>query len=113
MCRKNPCGPDAGITRRDQVRAADSYLINPQAARLRLEWLESHQFDRSNSHLFNLIDAERKIRIYRSEPTIVEQGRMNGLFPTALDRGRDNKPLWFLKIRFWWQRLRKKYLYRM
>jgi glycosyl transferase, family 25 len=95
-----------------EVRATDSFLINAAAARIRLDWLESHQFDRPVGHLFNQIDAEEKIKIYWSEPAIVEQGSMNGLFPTALGGGRKGKSLRYLKWRYAWQRLRKKYIYR-
>jgi glycosyl transferase family 25 len=95
-----------------QVRATDSYLINAEAARQRLEWLDNNQFDRPAGHLFNLVDNLKKIPIYWSDPTIVVQGSMNGAFRTAIDRGRENKPLWFLKGRFWWSRLRKKYFAR-
>ena len=97
----------------DHGRATDSYLIGAEASRLRLEWLANRKFDRPVGHLFNESDREKRIRIYWSEPTIVEQGSMNGLFPTTLAAGRKDKPLWFLKWRFRWQRLRKKSLYRM
>jgi glycosyl transferase, family 25 len=96
-----------------EVRATDSFLINAAAARVRLDWLETHQFDRPAGHLFNQVDAEKKIKVYWSEPTIVEQGSMNGLFATALDRGREKKSLQFLKWRYAWQRFRKKHLYRL
>jgi glycosyl transferase family 25 len=96
----------------NQVRATDSYLINAAAARLRLEWLEQNRFDRPAGHLFNLVDNLKQIPIYWSEPTIVEQGSMNGMFRSLLASKRRHKPLWILKWRFAWSRLRKKYLRR-
>jgi len=104
--------PGQRLYEADQPRCTDSYLIGAQAARERLDWLEHNKIDRPTDHLFNLIDRQKKIKAYWSDPAIVEQGSMNGLFSSALDDGRKDKPLWLVKLRFAWQRLRRKYIYR-
>ena len=96
----------------NEVRAADAYLINAEAARRRLEWMENNRFDRTGPHIYNTIDPQLGIRIYWSSPTIVEQGSMNGLFRSTLPSKRENKPLWFWKWKFAFKRLRKKQLTR-
>src|SRR5450756_417874 len=95
-----------------EVRAADAYLIGAQAARIRVDWLEHNKIHLPPDHILTFIDREKHIRTYWSDPTLVEQGSMNGLFTSALDGGRKSKPLWYVKARFWWQRMRKKYIYR-
>lgn len=97
----------------NEVRATDSYLIDAQAARLRLDWFEKNRADRSIDHLFNVIDREKKIPIFWSHPTLVEQGSMTGLFASTIDQNKMEKAIWRIKLRFWWQRLRKKYIYRV
>jgi hypothetical protein len=77
-----------------------------------LAWLDHNKIHLPPDHLCTFIDGQNKTKIYWSDPTLVEQGSMNGLFPSALDGGRKTKPLWYLKARFWWSRLRKKYIYR-
>jgi glycosyl transferase, family 25 len=93
-------------------RATDSYLIGAETARLRLAWLDQNKIHLPTGHLFHVIDRDKGIRIYWSEPTIVEQGSMNGRFPTTMDPGRSHKPLWYLKWKFAFSRWRKKNLAR-
>jgi glycosyl transferase family 25 len=94
------------------VRAGEAYLIDESAASRRLDWVLKNKINLPIDHLFNRSDAELKLPIYWSEPTLVEQGSMNGLFQTSLDLGRINKSALRLKLKFAWQRLRKKYIYR-
>ncbi|HEV2694389.1 MAG TPA: glycosyltransferase family 25 protein [Verrucomicrobiae bacterium] len=96
-----------------EVRATDAYLIGAETARRRLGWLDHNRIHLPPDHLCTFIDGQQKTPIYWSDPTLVEQGSMNGLFPSELDRRRKSRPLWYLKVRFWWQRLRKKYIYRL
>jgi len=96
-----------------EVRAADAYLIGAETARIRVDWLEHGKIHLPPDHILTFIDREKHIRTYWSEPTLVEQGSMNGLFNSVLEENRKAKPLWHLKFRFWWQRLRKKYIYRL
>ena len=96
----------------DQVRAADSFIINQSAARRRLEWLERNKFFEPADHLYNRTDREMGIRFYWSDPTIVEQGSMNGMFQSTLCDKRSRMQLWRMKMKFTWQRWRKKYIRR-
>ena len=96
----------------DQVRASDSFLINTEAARLRLEWLDKNKFFEPPDHMFNRTDRALGIRFYWSDPTIVEQGSMNGMFFSTLCETRSRRQLWLQKLRFVTQRWRKKYLRR-
>jgi glycosyl transferase family 25 len=95
-----------------EVRAGEAYLIDAQAANQRLEWIYKNKISLPIDHLFNLSDRQLGLSIYWSDPTLVEQGSMNGLFKTSLDTGRINKSALRLKFKFAWQRLRKKYIYR-
>jgi glycosyl transferase family 25 len=105
--------PGRRIYEAQAARCTEAYLISAQAARARLGWLERNKIDRPTDHLFGLIDGQEKIRIYWSDPAIVTQGSMNGLFVSDLDGGRKDNPLWRVKLGFWLQRLRRKYLYRL
>jgi len=106
--------PGKRIYEANGTRCTDSYLIGAKAARLRLDWFTRNEKIRLPvDHLFNLIDQEMGIRFYWSEPTIVEQGSKNGLFRSEIDEGGGGKSLRRVKLRFWWQRLRKKYIYRL
>jgi glycosyl transferase family 25 len=96
----------------DQVRAADSFIVNHEAARLRLEWLERNKFFEPADHLYNRTDREMGIRFYWSDPTIVEQGSMNGMFQSTLCDKRSRMQLWQMKWKFTLQRWRKKYIRR-
>jgi glycosyl transferase family 25 len=105
--------PGKHLYEADQVRTNEAYLVGAETARLRIDWLDRNQIYNCTDHLFNRIDREMKIRCYWSEPAIVVQGSMNGMFHSSLDAGRSTRPLWFLKLRFGWQRLRRKYIYRL
>ena len=95
----------------DQVRTNEAFLIDAETARLRVAWLDRNQLHTATDHTFNIIDRELGIRCYWSEPSLTTQGSINGTFRSSLDNGRENNPLWLVKVRFLWQRLRRKYLY--
>jgi glycosyl transferase family 25 len=96
-----------------EVRAGEAYLIDAKAANLRLSWITENKISLPIDHLFNRSDRELGLSIYWSDPTLVEQGSMNGLFKTSLDQGRVNKSSFRLRFKFGWQKLRKKYIYRL
>lgn len=97
---------------KDEVRATEAYLIDAQAAQQRLTWIMENKINLPIDHFFNRCDAALLMPIYWSDPTLVEQGSMNGMFQTTIDSGRINKSALRLKLKFAWQRLRKKYIYR-
>jgi glycosyl transferase family 25 len=100
------------LYKQNEVRAGEAYLLDNLAATKRLDWIKKKKISMPIDHLFNKVDAEVSLVIYWSDPTLVEQGSMNGLFKTSLDAGRINKSAFRLKLKFGWQRLRKKYIYR-
>jgi glycosyl transferase family 25 len=95
-----------------EVRATEAYLVDATAAQQRLAWILTNKINLPIDHFFNRCDSELKLPIYWSDPTLVEQGSMNGMFQTTIDSGRINKSAFRLKLKFAWQRLRKKYIYR-
>ena len=109
---KNKLVPGRRLYEAREVRAADAYLINAEAARKRVSWLDQNKIHLPPDHLHTFIDRAYDIKVYWSDPTLVEQGSMNGLFNSVLEDGRKSKPLWLMKLTFGWQRLRKKYIYR-
>ena len=72
------------LYRASQVRATDSYLIDPDSARRRIAFIEQHKMALPADHLFNQVDTACGIPFYWLEPTVVEQGSMNGRFQSAI-----------------------------
>jgi glycosyl transferase, family 25 len=72
------------LYRASQVRATDSYLIDAESARRRIAFIEQHKMDLPADHLFNKTDTACGIPILWLEPTVVEQGSMNGRFQSAI-----------------------------
>jgi glycosyl transferase family 25 len=95
-----------------EVRATEAYLVDAKASQRRLAWISEYKISLPIDHLFNRCDGELGLPIYWSDPTLVEQGSMNGLFETTIDTGRINKSAFRLKLKFAWQKLRKRYIYR-
>lgn len=91
-------------------RAADSYMLSAREAKLRLDWISKNLVDLPADHLFNKIDADLGIQFMWVEDPIVEQGTHSGKFVTSLDH-QVRHPL-HQKLKFAWQKLRKKYIYR-
>lgn len=95
-----------------EVRATEAYLVDAKAAQQRWTWIMENKINLPIDHFFNRCDAALLMPIYWSDPTLVEQGSMNGMFQTTIESGRINKSALRLKLKFAWQRLRKKYIYR-
>ncbi|MDY0221984.1 MAG: glycosyltransferase family 25 protein [Desulfobacterium sp.] len=97
------------LYRAEHVRAADSYWINRQMARKKIQWIQENGFSLPADHLIDKITSELKIPIFWMEPTIVNQGSHTGLFSSSiqdLERGTFIDQLgWRIKI------IRRKYLY--
>lgn len=89
----------------NQNRAADSFIINLEAAKKRLAWFEKNKTSLPADHMYNQIDKEEDIDIYWCEPTIVENGSQSGKIPSLLQ---DEKP--FARVRWLWRDFRKRYL---
>ena len=71
-------------------RCADSYLVSRKCAYKILEYLDKPDYRISveQDHLLNEISRYKLLTSYWAEPTIVEQGSMNGTFPSSLDSDR-------------------------
>lgn len=91
------------------VRAADSYWINRETAKIMIKWIEKNGFSQPADHLIDRICAQLKIPILWLNPTIVNQGSHTGLFSSSiqnLERGKFTDRMgWKIKI------FRRKYLY--
>ncbi len=103
---------DRRLYEANQSRCTEAYLIGAPAARARLAWLEHNLIDRPVDHLFIVIDQQAGVQMYWSNPGVVEQGSMNGFYFSTQDGGNRFKYLWQVKLSFYLQRFRRKYLYR-
>ena len=89
-------------------RAADSYLLDFEAAKRRLKYLQEHKTVQPAGHMYNIIDNKVGNKIFWLSPTIVEQGSQNGLMRSSVSRNK------FLhKYRWLWRDFNKKYLHRL
>lgn len=86
-------------------RAADSYIINYEAAKSRLEWFNEHKTVLPAGHMYNQIDNEVENQIFWMEPPIVEQGSQNGLMSSTIQKKKS-----FQRLRWLWRDFNKKYL---
>lgn len=97
------------LYRADVVRATDSYWIDRQTARQRLDWIRENGFSLPADHLINTIDTQLGIPILWAEPTVVTQGSHTGLFASSIQledtSGWLKKAEWIIKI------ARRKYIY--
>ena len=93
----------------DHIRNSDSYWINKETARRRVEWVKENGFSLPADHLINTIDAELKITTLWLEPTVVSQGSQTGLFPSGIQAQDQGK----LSDRIEWvvKKIRRKYIY--
>jgi len=95
------------LYRSTRGRLAEAYVISSQAARLRLDWIESHGIPLPIDNLFEQIDREREIAMYWLEPPIVEQGSKTGRFRSVLEPA---PPNCIRRIQSIFQKVRRKYL---
>lgn len=85
-------------------RAADSYVLDYEAAKNRYEWFENNKTDQTAGWMYNYIDKDMGITIYWMSPTIVEQGSQNGLMDSSIQK---HKPL--SRLRWLWRDFNKQY----
>ncbi len=91
-------------------RFADSYIIGRQSAQLRLDWISKNLIDKPIDNQFEFIDNKVGITILWLENPVVEQGSKTGLFRTSLEPA---PPKVFQKIKFAYEKIRRKYLYQL
>ena len=85
--------PGQKLYKASQVRATDSYLIDAESAQKRIAYFDREKISLPTDHLFNHIDSVLGIPFYWLEPTIVEQGSMNGKFLSAIDEKKRKRSL--------------------
>ena len=88
--------------------ATDAIVINQQAARLRLQYVERQRITRPADWLMREADAAMGIVHYWLSEPVVEQGSMNGRFASVLDRKRIRRGRGWSWLRFRWDRWRRR-----
>ncbi len=91
-------------------RFADSYIVGKNTAQLRLNWLLDNKIDKPIDNQFEYIDNLLGITMLWLEDPVVEQGSKNGLFKTQLE---PSSPRLIQKLKFSWEKIRRKYLYQI
>jgi glycosyl transferase family 25 len=97
------------LYRAEIVRATDSYWIDRQTARQRLDWIREKGFSLPADHLIDLIDTQLGLSILWTEPTVVTQGSHTGLFASSIQS--KDKGGWLKKVEWSIKIARRKYLY--
>lgn len=91
-------------------RFADSYILSPQTARLRLDWIRRHGISRPIDNQFEAMDRDLGITMLWLEDPVVEQGSKLGLFTTTLEPAH---PGWIQRLLFGLEKFRRKYVYQI
>lgn len=91
-------------------RFGDSYILDSKTAQKRLDWIKTHKVSEPIDNQFEKIDKQLGIQIVWLEDPVVEQGSKNGLFDSALEPA---PPTWLQKLRFNFEKLKRKYIYQL
>jgi glycosyl transferase family 25 len=91
-------------------RFTDSYLIDFNTAKKRLDWIISNKISLPMDNQFDEIDKQLDIKIVWLEDPIVEQGSKNGLFDSAIEPA---PPTWLQNLLFNFEKLKRKYIYQI
>lgn len=102
--------PGQHLYRAGKGRFTDSYLINAQTARARLQWIERHGISKPMDNQFDAMDRDLGIEILWYEDPVVEQGSKNGRFQSQIE---PDPPPWLKGLLFGWEKFRRKYLYQL
>ena len=106
--RRQSVEPGKLLYRQHGLRAADSYIVSQRVARTVTRHIEQHGFHFPFDAYLNDIVKPLGITVYWLEPTIAEQGSQNGTFQSSLNKP---KPLWFKKLDWHWEKLRRRFLW--
>lgn len=101
--------PGQRLYRSSRGRLAEAYIVNRRAAERRVSWIEQHGIVLPADNLFERIDLEQGIASYWLEEPVAVQGSKNGTFRSALEPAPPNV---VQRIKFVFQKMRRKYLYR-
>jgi len=93
-----------------ELPATDATVLDGRAAQLRLDYVRRQKVTRPADWLMREADAAMGVRHWWLRAPIVEQGSMNGRFASVLDDRRVDRGLAWNRIRFRWDRLRRRWL---
>jgi len=102
--------PGQRLYRASKGRFTDSYIVGADTARLRVEWMEQHGIAGAIDCHFDASDPKLGIEWYWLEDPVVEQGSKNGRFQSAIQSAPPNV---IQRARFWWEKIRRKYIYQL
>lgn len=94
----------------NRVRNMEAYVLGAMEAQARLDWIARYPMREPIDIAFNTGDPAMGIPFLWPEPPLAEQGSLNGLFKSSLDRkGRGQTRL---RLQFAVQKFRRRYLKR-
>jgi len=91
-------------------RFGDSYILSAVTAGQRLDWIAEHRISKPIDNQFEAIDKALGITMLWLEDPVVEQGSKNGLFQSEVEPA---PPPAVQRLKFGWEKLRRKYLYQL
>jgi glycosyl transferase family 25 len=102
--------PGQRLYKAPKGRFTDSYILGAETAKLRAEWMEQHGITGAIDVHFDATDPKLGIEWYWLEDPVVEQGSKNGTFRSAIQLAPPNA---IQRVRFWWEKMRRKYIYQL
>lgn len=102
--------PGQRLYKAPKGRFTDSYILGADTARLRVEWMGAHGIAGAIDVHFDTTDPKMGIEWYWLEDPVVEQGSKNGTFRSAIQSAPPNL---IQRVRFWWEKIRRKYIYQL
>lgn len=102
--------PGQRLYKAPKGRFTDSYILGAHTAKLRVEWMEQHGITGAIDVHFDATDPKLGIEWYWLEDPVVEQGSKNGTFRSAIQSAPPNA---VQRVRFWWEKMRRKYIYQL
>ena len=100
--------PGQRLYKASKGRLGEAYVIGRRAADVRIAWIEQNGIALPVDNLFERIDQEKGIVSYWLEEPVAVQGSKNGTFRSTLEPAPPNL---VQRVKFGWQKLRRKYLY--
>jgi len=92
------------------IATTEGYITDIDACKTRIKSLKNALISLPADHLLKKIDSENKIKQYWSFRPLVEQGSVIGIFESELDKNRMKHSVLYNKLRYKWQKLRRRQL---
>jgi len=102
--------PGQRLYKAPKGRFTDSYILGADTAKLRVEWIGAHGISGAIDVHFDTTDPKMGIAWYWLEDPVVEQGSKNGTFRSAIQAAPPNI---IQRVRFGWEKIRRKYIYQL